>query len=285
MFSTTEFIDASRSFVCIRIETYENKESEEKVRSLLNGRLANTVFCMFNPEGTRRLSRAGSSPTQVMGRGASDINEGIIDEMKQVASRYEAKATDGAVLQDFLSFRQALNVASADQRLLVFVNGEEAAVKELMPTLQKLFADEEVVGRFHLDILGDKDTKWVDAIKGAKSKPAINIIQAGKFGLDGTLMSELPLDSSLEQLKEKLLAENKKFGSTEDRKVYADHVMEGKRKGINFETEIPYGEDRDGDGEIDRSRRGRRGGAGRNGRGESGRGGAGRGRSGRGRGK
>ena len=241
---------------------------------------------MFNPEGTRRLSRAGRSPTQVMGRDASD-NAGIIDEMKQVASRYEPKATDGAVLQDFLSFRQALNVASADQRLLVFVNGEEAAVKELMPTLQKVFADEEIVGRFHLDILGDKDTKWVDAIKGAKSKPAINIIQAGKFGLDGTLMSELPMDSSLEQLKEKLLAENKKFGSSEDRKVYADHVMEGKRKGINFENEIPRGEDRDGDGEIDRSRRGRRGGAGRSGRGGSGRGGAGRGegRSGRGRDK
>jgi hypothetical protein len=260
LFSTKEFIEVSRSYVCIRIETYENKEAEERVRSLLNGRYANTAFCLFDPQGKRRLSRTGRSPSQVMGGWGSDSNDSIIEELEDIASRYrqKGKATD-TVLQDFLSFEQALNVASADQRLLVFVNSDKAAARKLSPTLKALFADNEIVGRFHLDFAGDEDSRWRKAIKGAKSKPAINIIRAGKFGLEGTAMSQLPLDSTLEDIKAKLLADNQKFSSTEERKVYASHVMEGKRKGIKYESEIPYGEDRDGDGEIDkRARRGER---------------------------
>ncbi len=173
--------------------------------------------------------------------------------MKRVASQYEPKGEEGsAVLQDYLTFRQALNVASADQRLLVFVDADEAAVKELTPTLQSLFADEDIVGRFHLDFVGEKDSEWSKAVEGVERNPAINVIQAGKFGLDGTILSQMPLTSSLDELKAGLLANNEKFSSTEERKTYATHVMEGKRKGIIFETEIPYGEDRDGDGEIDR---------------------------------
>lgn len=248
------------------------------VRKILNGVYANTAFCIFDPQGKRRLSRAGRSPTSVMGRGASDTNEGIIREMKRIASRYKPKASEKeTVLQDFLSFRQALNVAAADQRLLVFVNADKDAVEEISPTLTKLFADEEIIGRFHLDFAGDEDEKWSQSIevtksKGAKSKPAINVIRSGKFGLDGQLMEQLSLDSSFDELKKKLLASNKKFGSTEERKDYANHVMEGKRKGIKYESEIPYGEDRDGDGKIDRRGKngGNRGGGrgGRRGRGQ-----------------
>lgn len=262
MFSTQEFIDASRSFVCVRIETYENKENEQIVRSILNGRYANTAFCIFDPQGKRRLSRSGRSPNQVLGgRSGSGDNKAIINEMNRIASQYRStKGSGDAVLQDFLSFRQALNVASADQRLLVFVNAKKSDARKITPTLQELFADEEIIGRFHLDIVGKEDKNWHKSIEGARSKPAINIIRGGKFGLDGQLMIQLPVDSSLEELKTALLAENEKFGSMEQRKVYADHVMQGKRSGIKYESEIPYGEDRDGDGQIDQ--RGRRGGAG-----------------------
>jgi hypothetical protein len=273
LFSTQEFIEASRSFVCIRIETYENKEAEKMVRSLLNGAYANTAFCMFDPQGKQRLTRSGRSPSQVMGRRGASDNAEIIDAMNDVVSKYRRKGNQqDTVLQDFLSFEQALNVASADQRLLVFVNADKTAIEKLSPTLEELFADEEIVGRFHLDFVGKTDTRWRKSIKGAKSKPAINIIHAGKFGLEGSIVSQLPLDSSLEEIKAKLLADNKQFSSSEERKIYASHVMEGKRTGIKYESEIPYGEDRDGDGEIDQ----RRGRGGRNG-------GRGQGRRGRGR--
>jgi len=168
---------------------------------------------MFDPQGKRHLTRTGRSPEQAMGR-----------------KGYRPKGKDNdAVLQDFLSFGQALNVASADQRLLVFVNADRAAIKKLSPTLKKLFTDQE----------------------------------AGKFGLDGSIVSRLPLESTLEEIKTALLADNEKFNSTEQRKDYASHVMEGKRKGIKFESEIPYGEDMDGDGEIDPRRGGGGGGKGR----------------------
>jgi len=57
LFATKEFIEASRKFVCIRIETYENKKSEAMVRKLLGGKFANTAFAIFNPTGTQQLSR------------------------------------------------------------------------------------------------------------------------------------------------------------------------------------------------------------------------------------
>ncbi len=262
MFSQKEFIDVSRSFVCIRIETYENKKSEEMVRSLLNGRYANTAFCMFDPQGTRRLSRSGRSPGQVMGHRAEDSDAAVISEMKRIAKRYTARGekTD-TVLQDFLSFRQALNVASADQRLLVFINADKDAAQKLSTTLKPLFADEEVIGRFHLDFLDDDDKEWTKAIMGAEASPAINIIRSGTFGQEGTVMQQLPLTASVDTIKKTLLAANKEFSSSEKRKTYAEHVMAGKRQGIKYETEIPYGEDRDGDGQADR-RRGRSGGRG-----------------------
>jgi len=154
------------------------------VRSLLNGTYANTAFCMFDPQGDQRLSRSGRSPSQVIGRRSSDSNDAVIKEMKRIASLYQPKSDGVAELQDFLSFRQALNVASADQRLLVFVNADKTAVEKLSPTLKKLFADKDIVGRFHLDLAGKEDAQWSKVIAGAQSDPAINVIRAGKFGLD-----------------------------------------------------------------------------------------------------
>jgi hypothetical protein len=268
LFSTQEFIDASRDFVCVRIETYENKENEERIRWILNGKYANTAFCIFDPSGQRRLSRSGRSPNQVLaGRNASsDSNGQIIREMDRIASRYRVKnSADDAILQDFLSFGQALNVASADQRLLVFVNADRDELREIKSTLEEVFSDESIIGRFHLDFMGKEDKNWTRSVTGARSKSAINIIRAGKFGLSGKLVERVELDSSAEELKATLLKENEKFSSTEQRKVYADHVMEGKRSGVKYESEIPFGEDRDGDGQIDQ--KGRRGGGGGNRRG------------------
>ena len=240
----------------MRIETYENKETEKRIREILNGRYANTAFVIFDPQGTDRLSGTGRSPSQVLGKWGEFS---IVEELEVAALPFERKGKDtDAVLQDFLSFGQALNVASADQRLLVFVDGDKAATRKLTPTLQKLFADEDIIGRFHLDFAGKEDDQWGEAVKGSTSKPAINIIRSGKFGLDGSVMSRLPLDSSLDEIKATLLADNEKFSSSEERKIYAKHVMEGKRNGIKYESEIPYGEDRDGDGDMDK--RGRRGG-------------------------
>ena len=251
MFAKQEFIEASRKFVCIRIETYENKESEAKVRELLNGRLANTAFCVFDPQGTRRLTRSGRSPDHGLGAGRrsdSKDDQAVIDNMSRIAAKYSLKGkTDDAVLQNFLTFRQALNVASADQRLLLFANVTEESRSDVEATLKQVFADPEIVGKFHLNFTDPKvDQDWAKAIKGANQEPGLIIIRAGEYGIDGSVVEQLAADATAKKVKSALLTANQKFAKVENRKDYATHVKQGRRNRIYFENEIPYGEDRKG---------------------------------------
>lgn len=231
------------------------------VRSLLNGAFANTAFCIFDPHGKERLSRSGRSPSWLnTGRGKRANDNEIIKSMERIASRFKPTAeSDGLVLQDFNTFRQALNVAAADQRLLVFVNAEQKEHKKVEAALQRVFADEKVVGRFHLNFLNlKKDKSWSKVIEGASNKTEIAIIRAGAFGLDGILMDQLSFSDDADKIETAMLRANEKFASVESRKKYSTHVRSGKRKGIYFENEIPYGEDRDGDGKIDKAQRRKR---------------------------
>ena len=68
-------------------------------------------------------------------------------------------------------------------------------------------------------------------------------------------MKQLAEAATSEQILTALKECNEQFASTETRKTYSQHVMEGRRKGIYFENEIPYGEDLDGDGKVDRQKR------------------------------
>lgn len=227
------------------------------VRELLNGRFANTAFCVFDPQGEKKLSRAGRGPKDLAPRRRRDSSdEVIIDEMKRIAAQFKPTDVKGeVVLQDFDSFRQALNVASADQRLLIFFNSEDETLKQ---NLRTALADEEMIAKFHLDFADRKtDKEWSQLVRGAGEKPGIVIIQAGKFGQDGVVVQQLLETATADQVLATLKESNKQFAESETRKTYREHVMEGRRKGIYFENEIPYGEDRDGDGKSDR-RRGRR---------------------------
>ena len=226
------------------------------VRELLNGSFANTAFCIFDPQGKKRLSRTGRSPSSAMAarRRSRGTDESIVSQMNQIAAKYSAKGkSEDTILQEFHSFRQALNVASADQRLLILVNADDTERGEIEAQLKPVFADKEIVGKFHLHIANEKsDKNWSKAIKGDKSQPGIVVIHAGKFGLDGTTLTQLPATATAEDIKTAMLNSNKKFAKLEDRKSYGSHVQQGRRQNIYFENEIPYGEDRDGDGEIDR---------------------------------
>ena len=55
-----------------------------------------------------------------------------------------------------------------------------------------------------------------------------------------------------------MLRANTKFAASTKKKVYSTHVAKGEAAGIYFEGNVPYGEDRDGDGEIDHRGGGRR---------------------------
>ena len=174
-----------------------------------------------------------------------------------------------SLVQDFHSFRQALNVASADQRVLVLINAPANQESKLRESLRSVANAEAVIGRFHFDF--EQGTQWKAKITGTRNEPGIVLIHPGEFGLKGKVLKQLPLTAGSEQIIATMQQANAQFAATTEKKVYSQHVAKGSREGIYFEGAVPYGEDRDGDGEIDR-RGGDRGRGGFGGRGAGGRG-------------
>lgn len=214
------------------------------MRHFLNGRFENSVFCLLSPDGRDWLTRSGRGPEMVFGPQTAAA------ELKRIARRYPLRvhSTD-AVVQDFHSFRQALNVASADQRVLVLASGPEADLERLRTSLRPVASDKQVLGRFHFDF--DESEDWTKVIDGEQSGRGIVMIHPGEFGLKGTVIRQLPLAAENAEIVQALADANAKFASTTEKKVYRDHVKKGNRLGIYFEGAVPYGEDRDGDGKID----------------------------------
>jgi len=231
------------------------------IRTFLNGAFANTAFCILAPDGKTRLSRSGRSPSALFGRRGGSVGEpeAVIKKLKKMSSDYRVKDSMAeATLQDFHTTRQAINVASGDQRLLVLTVAGDDERSSTVETLQTVLNDSDVVSRFHHDFVeSQSDASWEELVAGEQSETGYFVIQADSFGLKGEVVTELPLSSSPQELKKALLKANRSFASAEQRKVYREHVKKGRREGIHFEGGMPYGEDKDGDGVID-ERRGRR---------------------------
>jgi len=243
------------------------------VRSFLNGRFENTAFCILAPDGKERLSGTGRSPAMGFGAGGSrgdadQQNPAVLSAMERISKKYKTKEDlNEPVVQDFHTFKQALNVASADQRLLLFIAAGEVPAERLRASLRPVLGDPEIIGRFHSDF-GNRETdaKWTESVEGSKRKGGLYIIAADQFGQKGKVLETLPLDAKTDEIKATLLKANQTYAKTEERKVYRDHVSKGRKEGVQFDAGMPYGEDRDGDGVIDhRGGGGRKGGRGRGG--------------------
>ena len=205
---------------------------------------------MLAPDGQEWLSRASRGPEQVLGR--SDATQAL----HRYSLMYPAKAdSKDALVQDFHSFRQALNVASADQRVLVVVHTPQGET-ELRESLKQVANDSTIEGRFHFDFESGKE--WIGKVEDATIKPGIVLVRPGEFGMTGKQMAYLPLDATTSKIIDAMLQANELFARTTKKKVYSEHVSRGRSQGIYFEGAVPYGEDRDGDGVIDHggSRRG-----------------------------
>ena len=87
------------------------------------------------------------------------------------------------------------------------------------------------------------------------------MVRANEYGTEGEVVEVFSIDEEAEEVKEGLTEANAKFAKSEERKVYSEYVSAARRKGIYFENEMPYGEDRDADGKIDKEQGGRRGGS------------------------
>lgn len=253
MFSNSEVIEASRKFVCVRIESYESKENQEIVRSYLNGRFENTAFCVLAPDGKTRLSRSSRGPSQVF----RDI-DGLVSNLESIASEFKANGdVSKASVPDFNSFKLALNVASADQRVLVLITAPEDQLKTAEKRMRTLAWHPKVQGKFQFDL--ESDASWKEPLsQGADAKAGIYLIKPGTFGLEGTVLERLDLEAPSKAILEAMAKANTAYAKTTEKKVYSTHLQEGRSKSKRIEMAMPFGEDRDGDGEIDLRGGGRR---------------------------
>lgn len=230
------------------------------VRKFLHGSFANTAFCVLAPDGETRLTSAGRSPGAVFSRRGGPARSSPAEEAKATIAKLQVilkdypqrKGSAQAVVQDFHSFRQGLNVASGDQRLLLLTVASQQQRDKLMPTLQRVLNRPDMIGRYHHDFAeGDQDQNWAEQVEGEKGKVGYLVIRPDSFGLEGTVIAHLPLTATSSELASALSAANTSYAKEEERKVYRDHVREARRNGTYFENAVPYGEDRDGDGVID----------------------------------
>ncbi|MED6298883.1 MAG: hypothetical protein VX860_02230 [Verrucomicrobiota bacterium] len=159
-------------------------------------------------------------------------------------------------IPDFNSFALALNVSSADQKILLLIVGNEDEITAAGKRIRSVVWDENVVGRFNYDFESDSDS-WVAPISSKSKRSGFYIVRPGEFGLEGEIVKSLPLNTSKETLLQEMTVANRDYAKRTKKKVYSSHVVEGRKQGKRIEMAMPFGEDRDGNGKIDH-----RGGAG-----------------------
>ncbi len=134
------------------------------------------------------------------------------------------------------------------------VNGPADHLTALRDSLRPVSNDDRIIGRFHFEF--EEDSDWRKTVTGLKDDPGIVLIRPGEFGMNGTAMHQLSLDADNADITTVLLAANVEFAKTTEKRVYSRHFARGQDLGVYFEGGVPYGEDRDGDGQIDRGGRG-----------------------------
>lgn len=242
MFSDPDVIKASRKFICVRIDSYESEENQKIVRSHLGGRFENTAFCVIAPDGEERLTRSGRGPQHI----SRDF-----DDIVAIADRYKSRGDIlNSHIPDFNSFALALNVSSADQKILLLIAGDEDEIVAAGKRIRSVVWNKNVMGRFNYDFESDSSS-WTGPLSSKSKGSGFHLIRPGEFGLEGKIVMSLSLNASNSNLLKAMVVANRDYAKSTKKKVYSSHVVEGRRQGKRIEMAVPFGEDRDGDGKID----------------------------------
>jgi hypothetical protein len=242
--SDEEIITASRSFVCIRLATYEDAKEAVYLKSFFKGRtgnLENTVFVMIAPDGKKALTRSGRSPMMVYGDGETGIALMVAD-MKRLAKLYPGNASksggDSALppVPYAEDFRVGLNIAACDNgQIVVLVSDNAQTKKKLELAARKLAWSDDFIGRFAYAVTSRAaDTKMFGQDKVV---PGLYVVQPDPFGVKGKVVAKAGAGDSDEVMRKALKAAMSKH------EVYIkdqrDHVRTGGRAGVEWKTEIP----------------------------------------------
>lgn len=232
--SDAAVVTASRSFVCMRLLTYENAEEVKFLKALLvtrSGEVENSLFAVLAPDGKEILVEAGRSP-----RGSFRDAAELAARLQKVAKPYSNQKADGAPLPILPSVRLALNVAACDRQPLVIIAAEDAQVrKRLKDSLCGLAWSADHVGRYLY--VETASAKELAALKGVNPEASIIVVQSDTFGLGGKALAQTGVDPSAQEIAATL---QKAAGLLERRTTpFATHVREGHLQGVFWEPVTP----------------------------------------------
>jgi hypothetical protein len=231
--SRDDVIAASRQFVCVRLATYEDREEGAFLKSFnvtRSGELENTVFCILSPDGKKKLIRAARGTRQVFA-GAAQMAE----TMNRIAEDHKPKAAPAAVPL-VANVRLALDVAASDNQPLVVLVAKDAASRQALEgRIAGLAWSKEFIGRFvYASTVNAKD---LSAVEGIDPAAGLIVVQPDKFGQKGKVLKQLPADAPEARFVETLRSATVSFEKQE--KTFQNHVREGQRQGVFWETQIP----------------------------------------------
>ncbi len=228
---------ASRSFVCIRLLTYENKEEYEYMEGILRvraGILPNTIFCVLAPDGKTKLTRSGRGPFFAFANATV-----MASSMNLMAAKYPT-ANQNALSDPQLPLVHkvdvALNTAACDNRpLVVTVAADRDQLAKVDSSLLKLAWSEEFAGQF---VYGSTtDRKDLKPLAGAGDSSAILIVEPGTYGVSGKVIGQLDAGVSADEIQQALAKALREF--TPQVKPHNAHIQTGYNLGIEWETVVP----------------------------------------------
>ena len=229
----------------MRPQTYENHDEVEILSYVFSGHggLRNTSFGLLDPSG-KKLVQGSRSPSMTYGS-----PEKFIEALLEIGGKYEEQAKPIAALPTLANLRLALNVAAADLRPLVVVRADDAEErKALVNQVAKLAWSPDFLGRAHYLVLGE-----AESVGDLTPKAGISVVQAGEYGQDGSILSEVSGTAEPKKLAEALKSGLDKFEA--ETRVHQDHIRQARRLGIKWESAMPESEEKSGA----RSNRGRGG--------------------------
>ncbi len=164
-------------------------------------------------------------------------------DMERLARKYKGikDATKAAPLPLVKTLRLGINMASCDSVPLVIVNA--SSPKERAALEKKLAAlawSDALIGRAvyaAASTSSSKRKKDLKPVKGAKQGSAFLVVQPDRYGLTASVLAQIGADVSPKELLAVLERGIAKHRAID--KSRRDHVRQGKRDGVNWETEIP----------------------------------------------
>lgn len=225
--SQPDVIAASRSFVCVRLATYEDKEEGAFLKAFdvtRSGELESTVFAVLSSDGKRQLARASRGAEHTFG----DADR-MVRSLQRIAADYPAKDSQPSELPRVANVRLAINVAACDSQPLVVIFGQDVkARKQLEERLTALAWSERFIGQF-VYAAASRGAELA-AIEGAKGESGVLVVQSDKFGQKGKVLTQVAADAPRGELA-KCLEEGAKLYQRQE-KTFASHVRQGHEQGV-----------------------------------------------------